>query len=212
MIVLFGTQLDSGCLHREAPLETGIHRTGPQGLLQLLESALGLSGHAPDTEYLRLEAYRQTLRSYLEEEGEAFFAASFQADQFATAADLLARRDELRSAGWDFLPETSLPGRLDVMARLESRWAQDGRSRLPGFADRLETVLEKLALLPHPIQEVRHLEPWDLLPRAMQRLLECLRDTAPGPFRLTSSPEPSPNAGTDLGAFQQAILQRGNGQ
>ena len=90
MIVLFGTQLDSGCLHREAPLETGIHRTGPQGLLQLLESALGLSGQAPDTEYLRLEAYRQTLRSYLEEEGEAFFAASFRADQFATAT---AQRD-----------------------------------------------------------------------------------------------------------------------
>ena len=209
MDIYFGTHLDSGSLFQEPQAETGVQRVGPQGLLYVLESILGLTGHPSDNEYLRLEAYRQTIRQYLAEEADAFFASSFQADQFATAADLLARRDELLAAGWDFREDAAQPRRLNVLARLEERWKN---SSLPGYADRMEAVLHLLPQLQHPIRNFYHLEPFDLLPRSVQRLLAILPETASGPFQLAPySPTFSPPKG-DLGAFRQALLQRGNGK
>ena len=211
MIVYFGTNLDSGSLFEKPLAEAGVHRVGSQGLLHLLESLLGLAGHPNDDAYLRLEAYRQTIRQYLTEE-DAFFASSFHADQFATAADLLARRDELLSAGWDFREDPGLPTRLHVLARLEARWKQSGLEDLPGYADRLEAVIQLLPQLKHPIRTFFHLEPFELLPRPIQRLLTLLPDTALEPFQLTAyNPAFTPPAG-DLGDFREALLQRGNGK
>lgn len=212
MIVYFGTQLDGGALPRISKAETGVFRVGPMGLLQLLETALGLGGAPSDIEYLRLEAYRQIIRRFLEENGDAFFAASFHADQFATASDLLARRDELLGAGWDFSHSPSLPGRLMALAGLEALWSESGRKEYPGFSDRLEAILQRLPLLPHPIRECYHLEPYELLPRQIQRLLEGLAQAAKGPFRLEPCTYPPLSPGNDLGAFQEAISARGEGK
>lgn len=206
MIVFFGSQLDGACLHRHSPAETGVSRLGPNGLMQLLETALGLSGAPAGIEYLRLEAYRQVIRRYLEEHPEAFFAASFQADQFATASDILARRDELLGAGWDFSEDTSLPPRLLALTRLEALWAASGRAEFPGFADRLEAVLKRLSLLPHPISELHLLDPFDLLPRPAQRLLGALAIRPEAAGHAASFPD------SDLGAFQEAISLRGTGK
>ena len=71
-------------------------------MLHLLESYLGLSGHPNNIDYLRIEQYRQALKALLEKQPDAFFAASYEADQFATATELLDRRDELLLAGWNF--------------------------------------------------------------------------------------------------------------
>ncbi|MCB9285034.1 MAG: PD-(D/E)XK nuclease family protein [Lewinellaceae bacterium] len=209
MDIYFGTHLDSGSLFRETEAEAGVQRVGPQGLLYLLESVLGLAGHPSDTEYLRLEAYRQTVRQYLASDPDAFFAASFQADQFATAADLLSRRDELLAAGWDFRETANQPHRLTVLSRLETMWEQAG---LPGYADRMEAVLRLLPRLRHPFRTFYHLEPFDLLPRSIQRLLALLPQTASGPFQLSAySPDFTPPKG-DLGDFREALLQRGTGK
>ena len=206
MKVFFGSQLDGGSLHREASAEAGLRRTGPKGLLQLLESALGLSGYSNDNEYLRLEAYRQMARQYLETRPEAFFAPSFLADQFAVAAELLSRRDELLSAGWDFAEKPDMPPRLRTLAEMEAAWRLDA---LPGFADRLEAVRAGLALTPAPIREFYHIEPWELLPRAIQRLLE----TPEAGFRpIQYAPETPASPETDLQTFRDAILRRGKGK
>ncbi|MBK6901864.1 MAG: PD-(D/E)XK nuclease family protein [Saprospirales bacterium] len=212
MIVFFGSNLDGGSMHREAAAEAGIHRVGPQGLLFLLESALGLSGHPNDDEYLRLEAYRQIIRQYLEDHPDAFFASSFLADQFATASDLLDRRDELLSAGWDFHPHPGMPPRLEALKDLENLRKSSSAAALPGFADRLEAVIQLLPAIGHSIREFKYLEPIHLLSRPIQRLIEALSATANGPFDLGEYNPPSPNPDGDLGVFRRALLERGNGK
>lgn len=212
MKVFFGSQLDSGSLYQNIPAETGVFRVGPSGLLQLLESWLGLPGAPSDLEFLRLEAFRQVMRQYLEDSGPAFFSASFQADQFATAADMLARRDELLAAGWDFAETADLPPRLRVLASLEHRWARSGKDDLPGFADRLERVLHRLPLLSHPIRECFHLEPFHLITKPIQRLLHALSATAGDSFKMEEYAHRLSPSETDLGAFQKALAERGNGR
>ena len=211
MKIFFGSNFDGGCMYKPPVAEAGVYRVGPQGLLHLLESILGLSGHPADTEYLRLEAFRQTIRQYLTEAENAFFATSFHADQFATAADLLARRDELLSAGWDFQETTNLPSRLVELARLESKWSRSN-FQYPGYADRLEEVFRLLPRLKHPIRDFFHLEPFDLLPRAIQRLLTLLPDTASGSFRLEKYEPDFHTPGGDLGIFRDALLSRASGK
>ena len=86
MELVFGLELDGPALPLNAFPEGGIAYLGPQGLLRTLENHLGLSGHPTDNEYLRIEAFRQLLIPFLADEPQAFFADSFAADQFATAA------------------------------------------------------------------------------------------------------------------------------
>src|SRR5690606_1245436 len=102
MTLYFGLHLDEISFPEKSLPNGNCFYLGSAGLLRLLESLFGLEGSPEDNNYLRIEAYRQVLRQYLETDSEAFFQHSFEADQFATASDLLDRRDELLLAGWDF--------------------------------------------------------------------------------------------------------------
>lgn len=156
----------------------GIRYLGPQGLLYLLESHLGLSGHPNDIEYLRIEQYRQALASYLERRPDVFFAASFQADPFAAATELLGRRDELYLAGWDFSQAANIPERLSALAQVEALLNEEDNSGLSlGFAERFCQALIALETGRHPIKEIRFNEPLNLLPFHYQRLFDKLSET-----------------------------------
>ena len=102
MTIYFGLELDEMCYPLSQQNEGGTHIFGTQDLLLMLESHLGLVGHPTNNQHLRIEQYRQALDKYLETYSSAFFTASFEADQLATAAELLSRRDELLLEGWDF--------------------------------------------------------------------------------------------------------------
>ena len=208
MELVFGLELDGPALPLNAFPEGGIAYLGPQGLLRTLENHLGLSGHPTDNEYLRIEAFRQLLIPFLADEPQAFFADSFAADQFATAADLLGRRDELLLNGWDFPTASDLPDRLHTLAQLEARIREKRIDLPPGFADRYRRVMSELPRRPHPFRKIQLREPERLLPQYLRRLLRRLQETAPGSPELAELPLPAVEGSTDLQRFQQ-ILARG---
>ncbi len=203
MKIIFGLALTDPPLPPPPPTEGGKLYLGPNGLLRTLESLLGLSGHPADNEFLRIEEYRQALRHHLEQFPESFFAASFAADQFATATEMLARRDELLLAGWDFDP-AGAPSRLACLAVIEETLrSHPERSLSPGFADRLMSILERLHAAPSlPITHLTLVEPIERLPAYYRTLLHLLKSIG---VLVDVLPEPKPQAPGDLGRLQQQL-------
>src|ERR1700721_2678657 len=74
---------------------------GPLGLLQLLETRLGLKAKTTSSA-LRVFQFRQVLEE-LATERPMFFSESFTRDSYAVAETLLEWRDDLIEAGWDGL-------------------------------------------------------------------------------------------------------------
>jgi hypothetical protein len=206
MKLIFGMALDEQPLPLPPGTAGGLTYCGPQGLLQTLETQLGLSGQPKDNDYLRIEEYRQALRQYLEQRPEAFFAASFAADQFATATNLLQRRDELLLAGWDFQPQLDTPKRLLTLAEVEHSLSQNQRPLSPGFADRFVQVRQKLGKRHISITEVEHVEPLHLLPPAYRLLMQQLEELG---VNITAQPDPVIEGDSDLAQFQRALLEGG---
>ena len=227
MTIYFGLELDDLCFPKIVPPCGNIHYFGPQQLLFMLESHLGLIGHSSNNEYLRIEQYRQALLKHTEVEQTTFYLHSFQADQFATATELLSRRDELVLANWDFQLSENTPTRLKTMAQIEQYLkvgyppitekdsstpqlrlnfaTTDSPSQLwlsPGFADRFVAVLNNLPKRQHPIQKIYLNEAFEKLPTHFQQLIKLLKQQ--GVFI-----QPLLNKkilkNTDLGRFQQAL-------
>ncbi len=105
MLLHLGHEFDSIVYAPPSSQREGEYFAGPSKLLLWLEGQLGLSGYRSNTAYLRIELYRQALGQHLAETAKSsapFFDKSFAADRFASAEALLAWRDELLLAGWDF--------------------------------------------------------------------------------------------------------------
>ncbi len=120
---------------------------GPRGLLRWLEAQLGFGGYPPNTDYIRIELYRQALGQY----GKGFYMESFRSDRFATAESLLAFRDELLGAGWNFEADENIPPRLAALAGVEAifrskMYAPGMKGEVMGFADRYELVINTLSV------------------------------------------------------------------
>ena len=145
---------------------------GPDALLNWLETQLGLLGPVVP------KANRVTeLASWLDAAGDAVFIQSLATDRWATASQLLTRRDELRMAGWNGDGHESLPALMRDLGR-----AAEGRdSVFPDQASRLQRVLQALAdgqkLPPH----LCLLEDWiDLWPPMWRAVLnQLVLDNAP---------------------------------
>lgn len=205
MRIYFGLALDDVACPLPQQTVGGVQYLGPLGLLQMLESHLGLFGHPPENEYLRIEQYRQALRTYLREQPASFFRASFEADQFATAADLLARRDELLLAGWDFQEWTTAdcPARLQCLGAIEAMFDGDQRKLAAGYADRFTLVSNMLEQRRQPVTHLYITEPFELLPTHFQRLLQKL--IALGATLQPLEPS-SPQGESDLAVFQRTLI------
>lgn len=159
---------------------------GPKKLLLWLEHQLGLAGYPENTDYLRIELFRQALGQHLATCEQdpllsilPFYEKSYKADRFATAAALLAWRDELLLAGWDFSVSTDLPDRLSALAAVEALFRKkitdpDAALQATGFADRFVQVLEALQTQRIPLEKVFLYEPLDLQTPPVQRLLKIL--------------------------------------
>lgn len=110
-------------------------RGGPETLLAWLETQLGLPAppiHKAD----RITEYAAALDTV----SDSVITASMTADRWATASELLARRDELLLAGWDEADSESVPEVVRDLAR-----AVAGRTMtFPGEARRLQRVLDAL--------------------------------------------------------------------
>lgn len=210
MNFIFGIALDNPSWPKPQYSQGGALWLGPNGLLQWLEFFYGLAGHKNNNEHLRIEQYRQAVRQYLEQEPVAFFSRSFAADQFATAANLLNRRDELLLAAWDFSISNTLPERLKSIALIE-QILQSSTQVLPaGFADRFVTLEQKIRQRPSSIQRINFVEPSELLPRHWLRLFEVLKTQG---VELNYPIQANhPLADTDLGKFQAFLAGKSTGQ
>ncbi|NJB84826.1 hypothetical protein GGR26_000571 [Lewinella marina] len=178
------------------------------GLVRYLEHFYALSRNPANREALRTEQYRQLIEHHLQRaDTTPFYAAAFAADPFATAEDLLARRDELLEAGYRLTRpvETDTPERIAVLHELEQQLldANNDFALLPGQADRLQALLAALHERRHPDFDLLIHEPADLLPPGLQRLLAAL-EAAGDQVRYTP-PAAGPTAESDLGAWQQKL-------
>lgn len=218
MHIYFGLELDDLVYPKPKQTQGAVHYFGPQGLLLMLESHLGLIGHPNDNQYLRIEQFRQALIKHLDQYPKAFYRASFEADQLATATTLLSQRDELLLAGWDFDINKETPRRLQTIAEINDILSPKKEkepkqvslfgemttlSLAPGFADRFMEVLEKLTIRQHPIKTISLNEPMNIIPVHLKSLFDFL---AKNGVTIQALPTPTPTKDTDLALFQKALL------
>ena len=110
-------------------------RGGPETLLRWLETQLGLS-----VPTMRNASRITEYASALDTVADSVISASMNTDRWATASELLSRRDELLLAGWDEADSDALPEVVRDLAR-----AAVGRTfAFPGEAARLQLVLDAL--------------------------------------------------------------------
>ncbi len=209
MTIYFGLGLDDD-FHLQAKVEGGIYYAGAKRLLRYLETLYGLQGYPSDNEHLRIEQYRQALTQHLGQHSHPFYERSFEADQLATATELLARRDELKLANWDFKLKKDMPERLQVLAELEASITVDYDLQQPnerylslGYADRMVQVLDTAAKRKNQLEEIRLIEPFAILPTYFQRLFEQLKQLG---TTIKQLPTPVVEGDSDLALFQQKLL------
>jgi len=180
-----------GCLSPDDGATWNRHHGGPETLLGWLESQPGLCAPPPEwtgrvTEYAAL----------LAEAGGVSYSESLGVDRWATAAELLRRRDTLRLAGWDGGNQDGLPPLACDLAQAEA----GGRRLQPGLAERLDAVLAALdagQVLPrHRVVLAEEPSQWPARWRGVLPRLDVV---------IGEPPAPSAPAATALGVLQRAL-------
>ena len=151
MKLIFGMSLDEQPLPMPAADSGGLLHCGPQGLLQTLESQLGLAGQPKDNDYLRIEEYRQALRLYLEAATGSLLSPAplppinlLRPQIYCSAATSCCSPAGLSS--W----QLDTPPRLRAIAEVEHCFTDQAPDALsPGFADRFHLVHQKLEPASH---------------------------------------------------------------
>ncbi len=201
MKIVFGWHLD-GPTCPETPgggayaIDAAI--VGPAGLLNLLETRLGLNGPLTSPAR-RIAQYVARLRAI--DDGRRFFSRSFAADAWATARLLLHWRDELIAAGWS---PGSRPWRSDRLAVLARAEALDEPPLAGGLPDRARSILSGIPEA-NPIDELTLVDDRQRLPWVWRRLIEAL--AASGTNVVGATVEHGRASG-DLAAVQALISGR----
>lgn len=210
MTLHFGLAFDTNVYKRHENPFSGDVYAGPLKFLQFFESQFGLGGAENNTEYLRIEFYRQALQQHLEQDGTAaFYAGSFGADRLATATALLRMRDELWLAGWSGVPEPEAPSRLQTLQSVEVVFQKKlndsvGGPAAQGVPERWQVVFNMLENRKIALETLILYNEEDLLPPVFQRLLSVLK--AQGVVVKYRPLLPAAPETTDLGHFQRRLL------
>ncbi|MEM6726442.1 MAG: hypothetical protein AAF598_20535, partial [Bacteroidota bacterium] len=155
---------------------SGTHYCGPFGLIQLLSKIAGINERNIDNPYLRMEQYRQLLQLHLNDQPDAFYAKSYEADGLGTAKVLLDWRDELVLAGWNFEIQDQTPNRLSSLARIEQLRDQLTKILDRGYADKVSEVLYEIQDMVDVFDAITLKEPLNLLPGYLQQLFYILAE------------------------------------
>ncbi len=173
-----------GALHGAMAVE-GHAWVGPHGLVERLETLLGLGG-------LRLARSARACQLVARLRGrDGWWAASFEADPLGTADRLLRDRDALRLWGWHGEPASE---------RLASLWNAT-EDVAPGLADRIDAIVAALGTRSLGLAGVTLFEPIAALEPAWCTLLARL--SAAGVAVEERPPAPASTAG-DLRAARSA--------
>ncbi len=192
MKVSFGLHLDGQRGWRPAN-RLGTPIVGPLGLLNILETGLGLL-RADSTHAQRVTQYRDCLKRC--DTPDRFYHASFGVDPIGTTASLLSWRDAWYLHGWNGALSASAGGRLADMAAVE------GLARgqvFPSIGQRLSQVAQALGQQRAGIETVELLDPLAGFPKCWREVLAGL------PVLPVRTFEPSADAGTVLGKLQRAL-------
>jgi hypothetical protein len=176
------------------PDSLGQQVLGPAGLLNLLETHLGLLVLLP-TQSERIVQFRNVLNVCKE---HAFYHKSFELDELGTARTLLQWRDTWYLHGWQGSFGPGVSEQLATMAEVEA----SAVTTVAGCeGQRLQAVLQMLE--GGSIVPIRHISLYDEMesfPLAWRRVLERL------PCKIVQ-PEPAAKAGTLLAQLQTALQQ-----
>jgi len=206
MKITFGIALDSHSypsLTSSKDALIGEQRCGPLGLLQILETRLGLSGIWEPEPY-RVEIYRQRLLAA--DNGSRFYSRSLKADAQGVAQALLSWRDELLLSGWNFVADDSFPARLRDLSAVEAVPKSSAPEMPWGYSERLRAVTAKLPSASLDITEMRILEPKQMLGKHWELMAENLSESG---VSISYCETLSAEASGDLGKLQEA-LRSGN--
>ena len=204
MKIVFGWHLD-GPTWPETPdgqrfvLDAAV--VGPLGLLDLLETRLGLNGPGRPAA-LRIARYLSRLRST--DDGRAFFSRSLAADGWATARLLLGWRDELVAGGWVPGSASWSGDRINRIALAESG---EDEPLAAGLPDRVLSVVSGIRA-PAPIEELSLVDRPQHLPLAWRRLIDALAAAGTTVERNTLS---VPTGDSDLAKAQALLANRDSG-
>lgn len=180
MEILFGKHLDGS---RGVTARNGLGQVslGPQGLLALLETHLGLLGVQP-SQSERIVQYAAILA---QGKAGAFYEQSFDVDELGTARTLLAWRDEWYLHGWTGTFAEGSASRLMQLADLETlAVSQVGL----GEGQRLRRVARALADgLKVPVSRLVLLEALSRHPAAWRQVLSCFQAEVRAPLTVASS-------------------------
>jgi PD-(D/E)XK nuclease superfamily len=181
MIIHFGLDFDSNVFRGDFSENEPFF--GQKTLIRWFETQFGLGSRPENTDYLRIELFRQSLQQVGTEQKNVFFSTSFEADRFATAQHLLEWRDELLLAGWNF--EADFSGnsdleRLEIFAEIERIFSQKINDpqlnpQAFGWADRQNAVLQTIDNQLIKLEKVILHDAFELLPIGWKRLFLKLK-------------------------------------
>lgn len=193
MIVHFGLHADG--IDPSAPRTVlGEVRVGPRGLLEMLETDLGLP---PVLEHAAAQLARY--RSCLADANDLmrFYHASFEVDPIGVSRELMRWRAAWYEAGWDGRFQTREP-RLADMAAVETLARE---SAAPCMGQRLQAIAQALRTRRTQIARLVLLDDPAELPRAWRRVANAIGyEVHPGVF-----PTPGAPPGTDLARLQTIL-------
>ena len=200
MHIVFGLHLD-GLQPHPPQTAAGTATLGPRGLLEVLETQLGLPSpqvHPSESAFVYLRGLREATSP------ERFFHRSLEVDPVNVARTLLRWREQWYEAGWDGTFPDGAPARLSDMAAVEVL----ARDRVPlGLGQRLQRVSQALANRTTQIARVELHTPIEDFAHAWQRVLAALPcELAPG-LKLSPSGRP----GSDLARVQTRLLALAGG-
>ena len=201
MKIIFGWHLD-GPTWPETPdgrpfaLDAAV--VGPLGLLDVLETRLGVNGPGRPAA-LRIAQYLSRLRSV--DDGGAFFSRSLAADGWATARLLLGWRDHLVAAGW---APRSGPWASDRINRIALAEVREDEPLAAGLPDRACSAVSSIQA-PSPIDELTLVDHPERLPFVWRRLIDAL--AAAGTTVARGTP-PTLQQDSDLAAVQALLADR----
>ena len=195
MQIIFGLHFDDLQPRRPQTI-TGAATVGPRGLLEILETQLGLPApraHPSESAFAYLKCLREATSP------DRFFHRSLEVDAVNVARTLLRWRGEWYEAGWDGTFLDGAPSRLVDMAAVERL----ARQRVPlGSGQRLQRVSRALADRATQIEHIELHTPIEDFPHLWQRVLAAFRcEFAPG-----LEPSPSGRPGSDLALLQARLL------
>jgi len=194
MNIVFGLWADGRAAPEHGALSAasgGCPVLGPQGMLDTLETGLGLAApHAAEVE--RVAAWQAKLQSA----GDGrFWSRSLAADPWTTSRRLLQMRDELIAGGWNPQVPGAAPRLADIAAAETT-----GDVTPPGLADRMaELVAEIDERAADLVSEVRLIEQRNDLPPGWRRLLDRLEATG-----VQVQPVEAPAGAPEGGALRRA--------